>query len=344
MPFKTYTMKLGERTLSIQKLSKEDAQRVGRAIQNVNQLAQHRRELRNHLNDEGTAMVDDDHGSSYFVIFGGGCALAPEVIEERTKFLATIPDVITPENREKITSDCAAFVTKHMPVDDKRHTLEEALAQKKNDEEYAAKEKAKREAFEAGSVEIPSGACGIILALCEDQSDMMSDYYAPHCSVDTKLLAIIRKQAETQSLARSVIALAPELEGVEFEWRTEKYSMGHGNYLMQKGGTFPEKGEKFPRHWEIQFTYRNRVVPHANFGKAIQGAPAPAGVSGPVEVTRNEGRDGIEIRFSAKPGEDVRAEMKGQGFRWSGRQGLWYSHFSVGKLEFAESLKARVAK
>lgn len=44
-------------------------------------------------------------------------------------------------------------------------------------------------------------------------------------------------------------------------------------------------------------------------------------------IRRNPERQGIEVVFSAKPAEAIRAELKRLGFRWSRRQGLWYARF-----------------
>lgn len=48
-----------------------------------------------------------------------------------------------------------------------------------------------------------------------------------------------------------------------------------------------------------------------------------------VAVERNLERNGIEVTFPTKPDETVRAGMKRLGFRWSGRQGLWYARYST---------------
>lgn len=59
-----------------------------------------------------------------------------------------------------------------------------------------------------------------------------------------------------------------------------------------------------------------------------------------IVVTRNREQNGIEIRFSRKPSEAVRAALKAHGFRWSGRQGLWYARYSEPTWAFALSLTA----
>jgi hypothetical protein len=46
-----------------------------------------------------------------------------------------------------------------------------------------------------------------------------------------------------------------------------------------------------------------------------------------ITIRRNPERQGIEVVFPAKPDEEIRAELKRLGFRWSRRQGLWYARF-----------------
>jgi protein-L-isoaspartate O-methyltransferase len=44
-----------------------------------------------------------------------------------------------------------------------------------------------------------------------------------------------------------------------------------------------------------------------------------------VTVRFNDAKQGIEVLFSAKPSESVRAQLKAAKFRWSRNQGLWYA-------------------
>lgn len=42
-------------------------------------------------------------------------------------------------------------------------------------------------------------------------------------------------------------------------------------------------------------------------------------------ITITPSRDGkLEIRFAAKPGAEIRAELKLAGYRWHGAEGIWY--------------------
>ncbi len=55
-------------------------------------------------------------------------------------------------------------------------------------------------------------------------------------------------------------------------------------------------------------------------------------------ITRNEDKDGIEVRFDIKPDRSVLNSLVAEGFKYSVRQNLWYAVFSNKKMAFAESL------
>lgn len=68
-------------------------------------------------------------------------------------------------------------------------------------------------------------------------------------------------------------------------------------------------------------------------------APSSVGGAG-VTVTENEAKNGVEIRFADKPSDEVRAALKGAGFKWSKAQGLWYARRSPETLAFAQGLQS----
>ena len=87
-------------------------------------------------------------------------------------------------------------------------------------------------------------------------------------------------------------------------------------------------------------------------GKVLFDAPAPA--SAPVKVaapapvagatvTRNEAKNGIEIRFPSRPGDDVLTSLKANGWRWSRFAGCWYNRASEEAQEFADRIAADFA-
>ena len=57
-------------------------------------------------------------------------------------------------------------------------------------------------------------------------------------------------------------------------------------------------------------------------------------------ITLNPEKSGIEIRFTVKPDPSVIETMKEHGFRWSGKQKMWYAHQDDARLAFAQTIGA----
>ena len=55
----------------------------------------------------------------------------------------------------------------------------------------------------------------------------------------------------------------------------------------------------------------------------------------------NDDHNGIEITFSAKPGDIIRDELKRLGFRWHNVKKVWYAKNRADRLELAERLATR---
>lgn len=55
-------------------------------------------------------------------------------------------------------------------------------------------------------------------------------------------------------------------------------------------------------------------------------------------ITMNNEKNGIEIRFDGKPENSIIVALKENGFRWSGKQKMWYAKQSADRISFAESL------
>ena len=51
-------------------------------------------------------------------------------------------------------------------------------------------------------------------------------------------------------------------------------------------------------------------------------------------ITMNSDKNGIEIRFDSKPSSEVLDGLKENGFRWSGKQKMWYAKQSEATLSF----------
>lgn len=48
--------------------------------------------------------------------------------------------------------------------------------------------------------------------------------------------------------------------------------------------------------------------------------------------------NGIELTFTEKPSEAIRATMKNAGFRWHGQKKLWYAKNTVERMALAQKL------
>lgn len=67
---------------------------------------------------------------------------------------------------------------------------------------------------------------------------------------------------------------------------------------------------------------------------------APAIQDQEIEIIMNEEKNGIEIKFNCKPTQEIRENLKQNGFRWSKFNKVWYSKQSQEAINFANSLKA----
>lgn len=255
---------------------------------------------------------------------------------------------ITRENYQQVIAEAEAALAvleQNRPVKDERETADQVAARQAEYKQAEANRQAAddkkravmRGAFGGSDVKIEKGQVAISLVLCCDKSDGMSDYSHPHATLAHFTLQIIgMPKAETEALARGAVSRYPDLEDVAFTWHSERYSGGHGNYLMGEGFELPPDvanatGERIG-HWEVQF--RNWDTEPMGY----RGYPGlQPTYSGPTEqamnadgviVRRNLEHDGVEIVFPSKPDAEVLARVKGAGFRWSMRSKVWYKRFS----------------
>jgi hypothetical protein len=183
---------------------------------------------------------------------------------------------------------------------------------------------AERYAAQAASWQVicakaPAGVSHAILAeLNEDTSDLMSDYFANRT---VRVVAIGWRYGRREDFAQlraAAASFAPtaDLDADGAEHR-DNWSMGKGNYL----GTGNSGSGWTVRSWALDHS------PQAVVEDALPAAPAPfEGTEAPAGVTISAGRRPgiVEVRFSAKPAEEVRAALKGAGFRWARSNGCWY--------------------
>ena len=57
-----------------------------------------------------------------------------------------------------------------------------------------------------------------------------------------------------------------------------------------------------------------------------------------TSVTMNHEKNGIEIRFDGKPDASILENLKSNGFRWSGKQKMWYAKQTDERMTFAGNL------
>jgi hypothetical protein len=274
------------------------------------------------------------------------------------------------------------------PVEDTRQTQEAADAEHaKNladNERSEAERKARTDAEHAkfiahygnpasaaGTTEtitVPDGMMPVTISLKFDNSDSMTDYFDRHASLGPDfLLGYVPKQAQTEALARRLLARYPEFAAIGehevegrkvsgFTWNTEKYSMGHGNYLDGTGFELPPDlqglrkayrgGDVTHARWQVEFSYTGRYgtdkylpikgYPGVNVPFHIDVAPPPHSAAGTAgTVTFNTALNGVEVAFPAKPDGSVIVDLKCHGFRWSMRNKCWYKRQSQDAIAFA---------
>lgn len=242
--------------------------------------------------------------------------------------------IVTPQNYEEIRTaldNCLTWAKSTIPVVDKRKSLEQLKAEHEAFVKRMEEESKAQAEFATKSVEIPKGKRGIELSICYDDSDVMTDYHCPHREVESFLLAIIPEGKRLETTLRNVIERIPALKNIEWEWRKEDYSMGHGLYLMSKSSPFPReiKGKgAINCHGNIKFVPSGtKMIPHPT---DYLGETNPKGENGSKvnveEITLRENPEfnGLEVIFPCKPEPSIIEELKSLGFRWSFKQGLWY--------------------
>lgn len=57
-----------------------------------------------------------------------------------------------------------------------------------------------------------------------------------------------------------------------------------------------------------------------------------------LNITLNSEKNGIEIRFDSKPAAEIISDLKANGFRWSGKQKMWYAKQTAERMDFIGKL------
>ena len=278
--------------------------------------------------------------------------------KERERLFTKFDGKITKANLEEFKAEAEKsleIIKKWRRVDDQRKSREALEEQQKEMIDRMATAAKKDEEFNRQSVEIGTGKMGIMLVECFDDSDMMTDYYSPHRPISERLLAIVKNQAQKEALARRVVNQIPDLKAIEFKWKTENYSMGHGNYLeattshrtseqnAYRFGAGAHSGE-VAVFYEIQFerTYgqTKRAIPHPVYylGDLTEINTKTVDKANGKEVRENTEKQGVEIVFDQRPSDQILTRLKANGWRWSRFNRVWYNRLTPENLNFAESL------
>lgn len=188
------------------------------------------------------------------------------------------------------------------------------------------------------TVTLPEGCQFVTIQAFYDDSDTMTDYFNRHASLGPRfVMAIAKGNRHTEAAARKSLASAPELQKLTWKWHKENYSMGHGYWLESSPiGTIRKDAydgrTEVSYRYEIRFERYEKSLPASKwYGKPSEpkkeAKPVSSG-NGKTAIRRNEERNGIEVQFSDKPERSVLDSLKSLGFRWSGKQALWYARYT----------------
>jgi hypothetical protein len=186
----------------------------------------------------------------------------------------------------------------------------------------------------------------------------------PSFQTEEEARAYIAEKGEPQTIHFGDVAVpfvwALHCESVEHR---EKYSMGHGYYLSRGGAhasgwkvsavPLAEKGGV----WRIagQYHYED-ALPNTHNGGDDDPSPSPTNPLGGegsdqdqpqptagAAMSLNAEKSGVELRFSDKPSDELREQMKAAGFRCTRRPPwVWYARQRPDTIAFAQSITGGV--
>ena len=332
----SYKFKSSGREFETQKIKKDDVRYLTSAIGRVTGLANYFREINGIVGGESRI-------SEMWTPFGGNEGKISDLTgyeAAKVAFLAEIPAIITSADMVKILAKSAEIFNLHIPIVDKRKTRDEIA-------EREAKVKVMQEAMAnascewvskfAGSSEkitVPEGYVAITLQYCYDNSNSMTDYFDHHHGwYYPLLLGILPRGNETEAKLRTVLNRYSNLKEIEWKWHTEKYSMGHGNYLECgiQGETYNTRaydGQTSPPYFfEIEYSGYSKGSSYLPF----PGYPGDGGTPATqIENQQNSAftvtydHDWTWINFPEKPADHVLEAMHNLKGRFSGKRRMWY--------------------
>lgn len=355
----TYEFKIDGRTIGVH-AQKDMAEQIIRRFQKLTRIHQYIKEISGVIGGE-------EHSSVLYTLFspsGFPVQNEPEFKNAVAAFASSLPEVLTPQSAVPFIEQADAIFNKHIPVKDTRKTPEQIAESNARGEQFRAELKSKQEAWEAqwckpgGTITVPEGKMAVYLQMTYDDSDSMTDYFSPHASIGPgMLLGMVSRGPKTEKIARHVLAKYPDLAKLNWKWNVENYSMGHGNYLQSDWTDHkePKHGydgrEEVTTRWEIEFwSHKKEFDVYKDYPGNVGSSPTIAQEAAQVDlfdtpatptiatIQRNERHNGIEVTFSEKPDTSIIEGLKAMGFRWSGRQSLWYCTYSQDKLTKVKDL------
>lgn len=134
---------------------------------------------------------------------------------------------------------------------------------------------------------------------------------------------------------------------------TEQQVRGHGKFtrdVIKQLAAKSEPGElNIPASVEGQKLAMPQALssfaPHLPLNPpSSETVPQATTSSSGVTVTRNEAKNGIEVRFEAKPTPETIFNLKKAGFRWTPKGKAWYKKYSPEAMDFANKVAGMKAE
>lgn len=196
----------------------------------------------------------------------------------------------------------------------------------------------------------------------EDKSDSMTDYYSPARweGIGAKGSAVVVVDQSTNEDSGKVPerisyegTLNGEREVIKGDpwptyqpnptrclWHVER----EGVILAQGVGLAPIAALRYANPKDPQALERLvKRIDRSAVGP-IYRAPQVLARGDGVRISRNEDRDGIELRFTEKPAGAARDELKARGWRWNRRDACWYIRHSDEELAWVSERFALTAE
>jgi hypothetical protein len=224
---------------------------------------------------------------------------------------------------------------------------------------------------DAPKISLPYGHMAVTLCAKFNDSAPQVDHFDYHAGLGCPdfALLIVPKQSKTEKLARQALSLCPKLAvgaGLDWTWKSETWSTGHGNYLQSSSFELPPElrgcatftfGRNTPltqTFWEIEFTTNLRegklveLWPHRNFrinslstfGGEGRGEVAKSKIS--ASIILNPSKNGVEIHFTRRPNDAALQPLRDdRRWRYTGYSRCWYCRATPETIAWAEAFVTR---